>query len=431
MVTRLTSKSQELYRRARKVTPGGVNSPVRSYDPYPFFVASASGSRFQTVDYENYLDFCMGYGALLEGHAPQEVVEAVRKTAERGTIFGQPTELEVELAELITNLVPSVETVRLVNSGTEATMHSIRLARGFTGKQKILKFEGGFHGSHDAVLVKAGSGAAHLGIASSEGIPPETVQNTLVIPYNDARMASKILADHGDELAAAIIEPVLGNMGPITPTPGFLETLRKRTEEEEVLLIFDETITGFRLALGGAQEYYGIRPDLTTLGKVMGGGLPIAAFGGRREIMEKLAPEGAVYQAGTFSGNPLSVAASFATLRSLKNRAPQVYHELAKMGDELRKGVNDIVMSRRVEAQVNGIGSLFQVFFTGRPVTDYQSAKSSDPAKFQKYFQSLLSSHIFIPPSQFETWFLSTAHTEDDLRVALEAIDDAFKKVAG
>ncbi len=431
MVTRLASKSQELYGRAKKVTPGGVNSPVRSYSPYPLFVASASGSGFQTVDYENYLDFCMGYGALLEGHAPREVVEAVRETAERGTIFGQPTELEVELAELITNLVPSVETVRLVNSGTEATMHSIRLARGFTGKQKILKFEGGFHGSHDTVLVKAGSGAADLGIASSEGIPPETVQNTLVIPYNDAKTASKILSDHGHELAAAVIEPVLGNMGPITPTPGFLETLRKRTKEEEVLLIFDETITGFRLALGGAQEYYGIRPDLTTLGKVMGGGLPLAAFGGRKRIMEKLAPDGPVYQAGTFSGNPVSVAASLATLQSLKSHASQVYSKLAKMGEELRRGVHDVVVSRRVEAQVNGVGSLFQVFFAGRPVTDYESAKSSDLAKFQRYFQSLLSSHIFIPPSQFETCFLSTAHSDDDLRIALDGVDDAFKKVAG
>lgn len=431
MVTRLASKSQELYRRARNVTPGGVNSPVRNYSPYPLFVASASGPRFQTADHENYLDFCMGYGALLEGHAPREVVEAVRETVERGTLYGQPTELEVELAELITDLVPSVETVRLVNSGTEATMHAIRLARGFTGKRKILKIEGGFHGSHDAVLVKAGSGLAHVGASSSEGVPPETARNTLVIPYNDEKMAAKILTDYGDELAAVIIEPVLGNIGPITPMPGFLETLRKISQEEEVLLIFDETITGFRLALGGAQEYYKVRPDLTTLGKVMGGGLPIAAFGGRREIMEKLAPDGPVYQAGTFSGNPVSVAASLATLQSLKNNASQVYRKLAKMGEELRRSISDAVTSRRVEAQVNGIGSLFQVFFTGRPVTDYQSAKSSDLAKFQKYFQSLLSSHVFIPPSQFETCFLSTAHTDDNLRVALEAVDDALKRVAG
>jgi glutamate-1-semialdehyde 2,1-aminomutase len=430
MVTRLASKSQELYRRARNVTPGGVNSPVRSYPPYPLFVESATGSRFQTADHETYLDFCMGYGALLEGHGPRAVVEAVRETVERGTIFGQPTELEVELAELITDIVPSVETVRLVNSGTEATMHAIRLARGFTGKRKILKFEGGFHGSHDAVLVNAGSGLAHVGTSSSEGVPPETARNTLVIPYNDEKMASKILTDYGDELAAVIIEPVMGNIGPITPMPGFLETLRKITEEEEVLLIFDETITGFRLSLGGAQEYYKVHPDLTTLGKVMGGGLPIAAFGGRGEIMEKLAPDGPVYQAGTFSGNPVSVAASLATLRSLKNSS-QGYRKLAKIGEELRRSISDAVTSRRVEAQVNGIASLLQVFFTGRPVTDYQSAKSSDLAKFQKYFQSLLSSHIFIPPSQFETCFLSTAHTDDDLRNALEAVDDALRKVAG
>jgi glutamate-1-semialdehyde 2,1-aminomutase len=423
----LDSRSQQLYRRAREVIPGGVNSPVRSYSPYPLFIASAKGSKFKTVDSQEYLDCCMAYGALIDGHARAEVIDAVKEALEKGSIYGQPTEKEVELAELIASMVPSMKMVRLVNSGTEATMHAIRLARAFSKKKKILKFEGGFHGSHDSVLVKAGSGATLLGSPSSEGVPTEVAKNTLVSRFNDDKIAGKIIRDHSDELAAVIVEPVLGNVGPVLPKPGFLETLRKLTEENEVLLIFDEVITGFRLSIGGAQEYYKIFPDLTILGKVLGGGLPLSAFGGRRDIMEKLAPMGPVYQAGTYSGNPVSVSAALATLQSLKKRGGQLYSRLEKMGDRMRRGIGDHLESARVAAQVNGIGSMFQSFFTDRPVTDYHSAKSADIRKYEKYFHSLLASRIFVPPSQFETCFLSTAHTEDELDSTLDAIGSAVK----
>jgi len=423
----LDSRSQLLYRRAREVIPGGVNSPVRSYSPYPLFIASAKGSKFKTVDSQEYLDYCMAYGALIDGHSRAEVIQAVEEALEKGSIYGQPTEMEVDLAELIASMIPSMKMVRLVNSGTEATMHAIRLARAFSEKKKVLKFEGGFHGSHDSVLVKAGSGATLLGSPSSEGIPSEVAKNTLVSRFNDEKIASKIIRDHSDELAAVIVEPVLGNIGPVLPKPGFLETLRKVTEENEVLLIFDEVITGFRLSLGGAQEYYKIRPDMTILGKILGGGLPLSAFGGRRDIMEKLAPMGPVYQAGTYGGNPVSVSAALATLQSLKKRAGQVYSRLEKMGDRMRRGTVDHLESARVVAQVNGLGSMFQLFFTDRSVTDYHSAKSADIRKYEKYFHSLLASRIFVPPSQFETCFLSTAHTEDELDSTLDAIGAAVK----
>ena len=423
----LDSRSQQLYRRAREVIPGGVNSPVRSYSPYPLFIASAKGPKFKTVDGEEYLDYCMAYGALIDGHASAEVVEAVEEALKKGSIYGQPTEMEVDLAELIASMMPSIQMVRLVNSGTEATMHAIRLARAFSEKKKVLKFEGGFHGSHDSVLVKAGSGATLLGSPSSEGVPSEVAKNTLVSRFNDEKIAGKIIRDHSSELAAVVVEPVLGNIGPVLPKPGFLETLRKITLENDVLLIFDEVITGFRLSIGGAQEYYKIRPDLTILGKVLGGGLPLSAFGGRREIMEKLAPIGPVYQAGTYSGNPVSVSASLAILQSLKKRAGQVYSRLEKTGDRMRRGIGDHLESARVTAQINSLGSMFQLFFTDRPVTDYHSARSADVGKYEKYFHSLLASRVFVPPSQFETCFLSTVHAEDELDSTLDAIGAAVK----
>ncbi len=427
MASKLTSKSHQLYRRARDLIPGGVNSPVRSYFPHPLFVDSARGSKFRTVDGEEYLDYCMAYGALLDGHAYSDVIEQVKAAIDKGSIYGQPTELEVKLAELVTSVVPSIQMIRLVNSGTEATMHAIRLARAFTNKRKLLKFEGGFHGSHDAVLVKAGSGASVLATPSSAGVLGETAKNTLVACYNDVKTTAKILRDHADELAAVIIEPVMGNMGPIGPKPGFLDAIRKITEEENIVLIFDEVITGFRLALGGAQEHYKIRADLTVLGKVLGGGFPIAAFGGRREIMEKLAPTGPVYQAGTFSGNPVSVAAAVATITSLKKRASQLYPKLDRLGEKMRSGILDQVVSMGLAAQVAGIGSMFQVFFTDRRVTDYHSARSSDPEKYQRYFKSLLNSRVFVPPSQFETCFVSSVHTEDEIGVTLEAMATALR----
>ena len=425
MATKLASKSEHLYKRARELIPGGVNSPVRNYSPYPLFIDSAKGSKFRTVDGEEFLDYCMAYGALLDGHAPEEILEAVQMVLGRGWLYGQPTEMEVELASLIRSLVPSMEMVRLVNSGTEATMHSLRLARAFTGRQKILKFEGGYHGAHDSVLVRAGSGASNLGIPNSEGITKDVAKDTLVAKFNDEE-SGRIIEDHAHELAAVIIEPVMGNMGPILPRPGFLETLRKITEENGVVLIFDEVITGFRIALGGAQEYFRIRPDMTVLGKILGGGLPIAAFGGRREIMEKLAPLGGVYQAGTYNGNPVSVAASLVTLQSLKRRALQLYPKLEKTGEHVRRGIRDYIESRKLAAQISGLSSMFQIFFTDHPVIDYDSAKTSDTIIFQKYFQSLLAARVFVPPSQFETCFLATSHKDDEIQVTLEAIESAL-----
>jgi len=317
--------------------------------------------------------------------------------------------------------------VRLVNSGTEATMHALRLARGFTGKSKILKFGGGFHGSHDGVLVNAGSGASALSSPDSQGIPQETVKNTLVARYNDEDHTKRILRDNEGEVASVILEPVMGNMGPILPAPDFLEGLREITEEESIVLIFDEVITGFRLALGGAQEYYGVKPDLTVLGKVLGGGLPLSAFGGKREIMEKLAPLGGVYQAGTYSGNPVSVAAGLVTLESLRTRAGQVYPSLESAGKILRSRIAQSAESLGLNVQVNGVGSMFQVFFTDKPVVDYQSAKTSKRDMYHKFFQSLLRSHVFVPPSQFETCFLSTSHTAEQIEDSLAAIGAAFK----
>ncbi len=421
-MARLASKSRQLYRRASRAIPGGVNSPVRYYPPYPMFVASAKGARFRTIDGDEFLDYCMAYGALIDGHASPEVIEAVQKTAAKGSIFGQPTVAEVELAETISSLMPSMQMVRLVNSGTEATMHALRLARGFTGKKKILKFEGGFHGSHDSVLAKKGMRGSVTARPSSEGIPVETSKNTLVADYNDKETTAKIIRDHAGELAAVIVEPVAGNMGPIPPTRGFLESLRKLTRENNVVLIFDEVITGFRLSLGGAQEYFHIKPDLTILGKIVGGGFPLAAFGGKREIMRNLSPLGPVYQAGTYSGNPVSVTAGLTTLRSLKRRSNQVYPKLERLGRALSNGIRDLVQSQNISAQVNQVGSMFQIFFTPRHVVDYNSAKSSDSQKYDRYFRSLLKWKTFVPPSQLESCFLSTAHKDNELQETLDII---------
>lgn len=426
-MARLTAKSRRLYRRARRLIPAGVNSPVRYYTPYPLFIESAKGPRFRTVDGVEFLDYCMAYGALVDGHADLHVVRAVQTAVEDGSIYGQPAEIEVELAETISGLVPSMQMVRLVNSGTEATMHSLRLARGFTGKKKILKFEGGFHGSHDSVLTKKGPHGSIVSIPSSAGVPRDTAKNTLVANYNDEKTVSKIIKDHSSELAAVIVEPVAGNMGPVPPAKGFLETLRKLTREEEVVLIFDEVITGFRLSLGGAQQYYGIKPDLTVLGKIVGGGFPLAAFGGRREIMQNLAPLGPVYQAGTYSGNPISTIAGLTTLQSLKKRSNKVYSSLERLGNFLAQGVRDMVESNNIPAHVNQIGSMFQIFFTDRNVTDYTSANSSDKVHYSSYFRSLLESQIFMPPSQLECCFLSTSHTKHDLQRTLEAIENRLK----
>jgi glutamate-1-semialdehyde 2,1-aminomutase len=423
-------RSQELFERAKKILPGGVNSPVRAFEPYPFFVDRAKGSTLHSADGDSYIDYCMAYGALLLGHSFEEVLNAVREQLAEGTLYGAPTELEVDFSELISKLSPCMEMLRLVNSGTEATMHAIRLARGFTGRKKIIKFEGCFHGSHDNVLVKAGSGATSFGTPNSLGIPEETTRNTIVIPYNNLQALEDVIERNGCYIAAVIVEPVIGNAGLILPRNEYLKQLRKLTKDYGIILIFDEIITGFRLALGGAQEYYNIKPDMATLGKVLGGGFPIAAFGGRREIMQHLSPLGKVYQAGTFSGNPISATAGYSVLQILRERQDTIYPKLEKNCEKLKKALVDSASDHHVEAQVNNIASMFQIFFSSNPVFDYTTAKLADTKKFYIYFQELLKQGVFIPPSQFETCFLSVAHAEEDLEKTVNAFENALNAVS-
>jgi glutamate-1-semialdehyde 2,1-aminomutase len=421
------SKSKALFERAKKILPGGVNSPVRAFEPYPFFVECAQGSKMFDADGKAYVDYCMAYGALLLGHAYPEIMEAVKNQLTKGTLYGAPTEREVEFAELIQKASPCMEMMRLVNSGTEATMHAIRAARGYTSRKKIVKFDGCFHGSHDNVLVKAGSGAATFGAPNSLGIPEETTRNTIVLPYNDVEALEETFKREGNDIAAVIVEPVLANVGLILPKPAYLSSLRKLTSEYGIVLIFDEIITGFRLALGGAQEYFKVKPDMATLGKVLGGGFPLAAFGGKKEIMQNISPVGKVYQAGTFSGNPVSATAGFTALSILNQKKNEIYPKLAKNGAELRKALSDLAANYKVPAQVYNIASLYQIFFTDQPVTDYACAKSSSTKMFTAYFHELLHQGVFIPPSQFETCFVSAAHSEEDLKFTINAFDKALK----
>lgn len=420
------NKSKQLFDRAKKVLPGGVNSPVRAFGPYPFFVECAQGSKLYDVDGKAYVDYCMAYGALLLGHANSEIMEAVKAQLAKGSLYGAPTELEVKFAELIQKASPCMEMMRLVNSGTEATMHAIRTARGYTGRKKIVKFEGCFHGSHDNVLVKAGSGAATFGTPNSLGIPEETTQNTIVLPYNDVGAVEETFNREGNEVAAVIVEPVLGNVGLILPKPEFLSTLRKLTSEHDAVLIFDEIITGFRLALGGAQEYFNVKPDMATLGKVLGGGFPLAAFGGKKEIMQNISPVGKVYQAGTFSGNPVSATAGYTILNILNQKKNELYPKLAENAEQLKKALQDLAANYKLQAQVYNIASMYQIFFTNQPIADYACAKTSNQKMFTAYFQELLRQGVFIPPSQFETCFVSAAHTEDDINFTMNAFDKAL-----
>jgi glutamate-1-semialdehyde 2,1-aminomutase len=428
--TLTTSKSQVLFERAKKVLPGGVNSPVRAFEPYPFFVESASGSKIIDADGKTYVDYCMAYGALLLGHAYPEIIEAVKAQLPKGTLYGAPTEKEVEFAEAIRGASPCMEMMRLVNSGTEATMHAVRAARGYTNRKKIIKFDGCFHGSHDNVLVKAGSGAATFGAPNSLGIPDDTTKNTIVLPYNDVEALETTFKAEGSDIAAVIIEPVLANVGLILPKKDYLPSLRKITAKNSTLLIFDEIITGFRLSLGGAQEYFNIKPDMATLGKVLGGGLPLAAFGGKKEIMQNISPVGKVYQAGTFSGNPLSTTAGMTIISYLAKNRAQIYPKLEKEAVEFKKALTDLSANYKLPAQVYNIASLYQIFFTNKQVTDYACAKHSDAAMFTAYFQTLLKEGVFIPPSQYETCFLSTAHTQDDLKFTINAFDKALSAAA-
>ena len=416
------SRSKELFERAKTLMPGGVNSPVRAYEPYPFFTKRAKGSRLVDVDDNEYIDYCLAYGALLLGHANPVVMAAVKAQLELGSLYGTPTEQEIDLAELITKLVPSAEMVRLVSTGGEATMSALRLARAYTGKKKIIKFEGCYHGAHDAVLVKAGSGATTFGMPDSLGVPEETTRNTIVVPYNDAQKFDDTVKANKDDLAAVIVEPVIGNIGLVLPKAGFLETLREVTEKYGVVLIFDEIITGFRLSLGGAQEYFCVKPDLTTLGKVMGGGFPMAALVGKKEIMRMIAPSGKVYQAGTFSGNPVSVAAGLATLKTLRGKGASFYEEMASKCRAIVNPLRSFAEESKLKLQIVSIASMFQIFFTSSPVCDYRTVKTADSAKFLAYHAALLKKGVFVPPSQFETCFLSNAHSPEDLKKTIEAV---------
>lgn len=414
-------KSKELFERAQRVLPGGVSSPVRRFDPYPFFAAGGKGCILESVDGKSYIDYCLAYGPLILGHAHPRVVEAVERQIERGTTYGVPSEGEIELAETIIDRVPCAEMVRFMSSGTEATMAAVRLARAYTGRDKIVKFEGSYHGAHDYVLVKPGSGAAAA--PDSPGIPEDTVKNTLTTVFNDEEAMVELIDVMGDEIACILVEPVMGNIGCIEPENGYLNFLRDVTRENDILLIFDEVITGFRLAAGGAQEYYRVTPDLVTLGKIVGGGFPMGALAGPRQIMENIAPAGSVYQAGTFNGNPVSVTAGLETLKILDDK---VYSSLERMGSHLRAGLRDLLSDMDLEYQVAGPASMFQIYFTEDEVRNYADAKKSDTELFMKYFHGLLESGVFIPPSQFECCFISAAHEMDHINSTLEIAEDVL-----
>jgi len=421
------SLSLKMFEKAKKLIPGGVNSPVRAFPPYPFFTKTAKGSHIVDVDGNEYIDYCMGYGPLILGHVHPSVVEAVKEQLQNGTLYGTPTEQEVELAELVCKAVPCAEMLRLVSTGTEATMSAIRVARGYTGRKKIVKFEGCYHGAHDYVLVKAGSGATTFGMPDSLGVPEETTQNTLVIPYNDVESFEQTIKREREQIAAVIIEPVVGNAGVILPKNGYLKRIRELTEENGIVLIFDEVITGFRLAFGGAQEYYGVMPDMVTLGKIMGGGFPLAAFGGKKEIMQMVAPLGKVYQAGTFSGNPISVAAGLSTLRTIRKEGGSFYHKLELKRRMICDAVRDLAEDAHLPIQVNGTASMFQLFFADSEVYDYESAKKADKARFMVYHRKLLEKGVFIPPSQFETCFVSSVHSKEDIEKTVEAVEESLR----
>jgi len=414
------SRSEKLFARALERIPGGVNSPVRAFRSVggnPLFIARGDGARIWDADGQEYIDYVGSWGPLLFGHRSPEALAALEEALRTGTSFGAPTEAEVELAELICKLVPSIDKVRLVNSGTEATMAAIRLARGFTGRERIVKFDGCYHGHGDSLLVKAGSGVATLGLPDSPGVPQALAALTTVLPFNDVDALEREFSTHGPEIACVIVEPVVGNMGCVPPRPGYLQAMRDISSRHGALLVFDEVMTGFRVAAGGAQELYGIRPDLTTLGKVIGGGLPVGAYGGRAEIMNRVAPAGPVYQAGTLSGNPLAVAAGLATLRRIEKDNP--YPKLEALGARLEAGLT------RPGVRVNRVGSMFTVFFTEANVFDFQSAKTCDTERFGAYFQSMLKQGVYLAPSQFEAAFISTAHTAEDVDYTIRAAGKA------
>ncbi len=423
--------SRRFFEQANKVIPGGVNSPVRackSVGADPVFINSGTGPFLIDVDGREYIDYVASWGPLILGHAHPEVIAAVQAAAENGTSFGAPTWQEVELAQLICEMIPSVEMVRLVNSGTEATMSAVRLARGYTGRKKIVKFDGCYHGHADSFLVKAGSGVATLGIPGSPGVPEEIVAHTISLPYNDLEAVEKTFAQAGDDIAAIIVEPVAGNMGVVPPKEGFLEGLREITLEHGALLIFDEVITGFRVGPSGAQGLYGVMPDLTCLGKIIGGGLPVGAYGGRAEIMKHIAPEGPVYQAGTLSGNPIAVAAGLATLKILSR--PGVYERLEELSSRLAQGLAQAAQEAGAKVTFNRVGSMMTCFFREGEVIDFASAAASDTERYGQFWREMLARGVYLAPSQFEAAFVSLAHTEEEIDHTIEAAREAFAAVA-
>jgi glutamate-1-semialdehyde 2,1-aminomutase len=423
-------KSKALFEEAQELIPGGVNSPVRAGKAVgvdPPFIARAEGCYLWDVDGNQYIDHVCSWGPMILGHGHPEVIKALNERISRGISYGAPTELEVEMAKTITEMVPSIEMVRMVNSGTEATMSAIRLARGFTGREKIIKFDGCYHGHADSLLVSAGSGVATLGIPDCPGVPAALAEHTISLPFNDKEAVSQAFERFEGEIAAVIVEPIPGNMGVVIPSEGFLAGLGEMTSENGALLIFDEVISGFRVAPGGAQEIYRIMPDLTCLGKIIGGGLPVGAYGGRRDIMGKMAPEGDVYQAGTLSGNPLALAAGLATLKVLQTS--NTYQELEKKGEMLFSGLERAASSAGLDVVVNRIGSMGSLFFTKGPVEDFTTVKASDVEQFKRYYVSMLEQGIYLAPSAFETCFVSSAHDEKDIDKAVACASKAFRKL--
>jgi glutamate-1-semialdehyde 2,1-aminomutase len=419
------SKSKTLFSRAQQSIPGGVNSPVRAFNSVggtPIFFKSAKGAYLYDEDNNKYVDFINSWGPMILGHANPKVVEAVKKQAEKSFSFGAPTELEIELAELIISMVPGLEMIRMVNSGTEACMSAIRLARGYTGKNKIIKFAGNYHGHADSFLIKAGSGAITLGTPNSPGVTPGTAADTLLANYNDFESVQTIVNENINEIAAIILEPVAGNMGCIPPINGFLENLRNLCNEHDILLIFDEVMTGFRLAPGGAQELFGVQADLVTFGKVIGGGMPVGAFGGKRKIFEHLAPNGPVYQAGTLSGNPLAMVSGIATLSELKAN-PEIYKNIANTTEKIEIGLREVFHNRSFPYQINRLGSMISVHFTENPVMDFESAQKGDGPEFKKFFHGMLDNGVYLPPSAYESWFIGNAISNQDVNHTIDVAD--------
>jgi len=422
-------RSQKLFARASQILPGGVDSPVRAFQAVggaPLFIRRASGAVIEDVDGNRFIDYVMSWGPLIHGHAPKSLIKAITAAARRGTSFGAPSALEHELGEAVRTLMPSIERVRFVSSGTEAAMSAIRLARAFTGRDRIIKFEGCYHGHADAFLVKAGSGAMTLGIPTSPGVPAPVVADTLLARYNDLASVDSLLASQAASIAAIIVEPIAGNIGVVPPNEGFLTGLRDRCREHGILLVFDEVISGFRASAGGAQAVFDIQPDLTCLGKIIGGGLPVGAYGGRADIMSRVAPSGPMYQAGTLSGNPVAMTAG---LWALKNLTPTLYRSLARRGATLAAGLADAARTAGVPLQANAFGSLLTPFFTSTPVRDYQSALAANTTAYATFFRGMLKRGVYPPPSQFEAWFLSAAHTDTHIKKTIAAAREAMKEV--